>query len=957
MDSISSIRLTIPKRAGGEIVRHKLIDTVWYSKKEIIYIHAGAGYGKTTLLSQLANLSEHAVWLTLAGENDLFTFVDALCKSIRHGFPDYNFSITEYLPFADQKNFITVVANALIVSIEKLNQDFMLIIDDLHTIQDVQLKTLICGFLKYSPVNAQVLLSGREPIWQELLPLYLKGKILEVGQSDLTFTRDEIVQMLGVDDDAIFRITEGWPLAVGSFRVLMENGVAPSDVSDMGKDMLYSYLFYECCSRISPEMTQFLKDSACFEDLDALMLGEILNKKNTKLMLESLVSRNIFTIRTADGHYRYHALFRESLLEDVDVMQINTLQQKAAWYYFNQKDFSKAAEYAMKSDDKGMLQEIILASYKIHMVSGDFNELRLWFQTLGDCIFEPEILVAKGAFLSHTGNFTGAKKCLDAAIPLLNWHKQALYYEAMVHKARVLRNFDSFEESNKLLDLLLSKHHNPACAVGYSIAIEKLYNLCWTSQIDEAYELVSHAVTECARAGNMQIKAWYERYLSAVHFFAGRMKDTVYYYEKSLEIPENEQQYLELHGIGIYAAKAYQMLGNRTRAHSILSDELKNMRCKGKYEEMWSGYLFAAEIYFQDASIDRVNGLDVTYETTMKYFTLADEYAPLYRKTDFQMRWAKMQRLTYSLMFAGSPKEEIMNELFADFDSADDYLKSIILARLFGYLAATSGYAYACKYAKMCIQIGKKSNMLLHSTLAYGMLARAAIAEGDHAEAAFNSERYLQLCYQNGIYEYFKARKDYDPILSFAKNNGIEPEITMHFIKFSGYHVKKAYIKTFGGFSVSPYEDKTNPLKITRKKKRELLAFLLDAGESGVTKEQIYDAVWPESESGNVKKMIGVNLAQIKKDLSLLGIENSVVCRKKRYSVIRDEIECDFEIFENTAESFQNTRSRTDGQKLLNLYTGEYISDFEALWAMPKRIKYRDIYEAAVKCLLQNPIQ
>jgi len=33
-----------------------------------------------------------------------------------------------------------------------------------------------------------------------------------------------------------------------------------------------------------------------------------------------------------------------------------------------------------------------------------------------------------------------------------------------------------------------------------------------------------------------------------------------------------------------------------------------------------------------------MNGLDESFETCAKYFTLADEYAPLYRKTDFQMQ-------------------------------------------------------------------------------------------------------------------------------------------------------------------------------------------------------------------------------------------------------------------------------------------------------------------------------
>ena len=62
-----------------------------------------------------------------------------------------------------------------------------------------------------------------------------------------------------------------------------------------------------------------------------------------------------------------------------------------------------------------------------------------------------------------------------------------------------------------------------------------------------------------------------------------------------------------------------------------------------------------------------------------------------------------------------------------------------------------------------------------------------------------------------------------------------------------------------------------------------------------------------------------------------------------------DQIECDFVLFGNMAKSLNSSASREDKLNLLTIYTGEYLSDFEALWATVKRIKYNDIYEAAVK--------
>jgi LuxR family maltose regulon positive regulatory protein len=48
----------------------------------------------------------------------------------------------------------------------------------------------------------------------------------------------------------------------------------------------------------------------------------------------------------------------------------------------------------------------------------------------------------------------------------------------MIHRARVLRNFVSFEESNRLLDELIAKLNNQTGELAYSVVIEKLYNLC-----------------------------------------------------------------------------------------------------------------------------------------------------------------------------------------------------------------------------------------------------------------------------------------------------------------------------------------------------------------------------------------------------------------------------------------------------------------------------------------------
>ena len=516
MNNVSKARLTPPKAAPGEIFRKRLIDSALNNNKKLTYIHAGAGYGKTTLLSQISGSVQNTVWLSLDGESGIFSFASALCEAIHLQFPRFRFIISEYIPFAEKDNFITLFANSLINAIENLEECFMLILDDIHTTKDSQIKKVIEYIIKYKPENVQLCFSSREAPWNDLLPYCIKGSIQELTEKELSFTRDEITQFLGFVPDGFYNISEGWPLAIGSFRVLMENGVSLADIPKQEIDVLYSYLFHEYIRYLSPEIIDFLKNTACFEELDAEMLSVILEDKtdlinqapantlngveiqpidnkayskkfyerypnnNIKLILDNLVSQNLFIKKIGNSLYRYHALFREYLLENSDPLQIASLLNTAAYYYFNTKLYPRAANYAISANNNDLLQQINLISYKNYINCGSFNMLHDWFNALEktNTMLSNEILIAKSSLLSSIGDFSDAKKHLDTVIPLLDEKDRKLHIEAIVHKARVLRNYVSFKESNNLLERLLSDTDNLTAEQLYMVAIEMVYNYC-----------------------------------------------------------------------------------------------------------------------------------------------------------------------------------------------------------------------------------------------------------------------------------------------------------------------------------------------------------------------------------------------------------------------------------------------------------------------------------------------
>ncbi|ATW23613.1 hypothetical protein [Candidatus Formimonas warabiya] len=163
--------------------------------------------------------------------------------------------------------------------------------------------------MKYLPENVRLCLGSREIPWPGLAALRARGKILELTQKEMQFTKDEAARFIGFDDDHLYALAEGWPLAFGSFKVLFQNGISPGATPSHGHDTLYEYLLHECILRLAPEVVDFLHTTACFEELDAPMLNAVLGIQNARLILDSLAARNIFTIRTSGTVFRYHALF------------------------------------------------------------------------------------------------------------------------------------------------------------------------------------------------------------------------------------------------------------------------------------------------------------------------------------------------------------------------------------------------------------------------------------------------------------------------------------------------------------------------------------------------------------------------------------------------------------------------------------------------------------------------
>lgn len=937
------------------ICRPRLLEKISPQGVLLTYIHADAGYGKTTLLMQYARGRHDVVWLSLdSKDNDILFFLQHLESLARENLTQFEFHTTDYIPFVQNKNFVATVLPPLLQAMEISTLTFIL--DDVHIITNVQLIDLLTEWVKRCPPSITLVMASRHELWSSLYRLKTAGRVAELTKIDLSFSQEEAEMLWGFFDEEAYSATEGWTLAIQSYRLAADGNKQLSISKPHADRDLCRYLLNEIFVDLSPEVQHFLKATSWLPELEISKCDILLGINNSQMLLEELIHQNLFTQRISTTSYRYHTLFRTFLQQNDEGLGQKTLHDAMVRFY-DRGDYEQAAEYALLVKDERIIQDCIGA-----IAGGLFGERRILnlrkyfdFLKLNPTELTPRVQLLKGIYLSERGDFYQAEKCLKVGMSQLNSEDKNLYLHAMIHKARVLRNRVSFEESNCCIETLLPLLEDDPMQ-WYWVVIEKIHNLTLTSYLSAALELTISMMEKCLMNGDLKTKRWFERYLSAIYFYRGDYKNCIKFYEKSLSIPQEEQDRLMRHCVGVYAAKAYQIAGQEEKALPLLNSELNRMRQRGLHEEYSITYLFYAEILHTEELLKFYQGEAVNFSVSDQYLSLAEEYAVLNRSTRDHLVFVKVWKNCAALLQRPNNIEEYINDILTMMKEATPFFQTLAYGRIANALQVLekSKDQYKEFYEKS-IEIGESIESYSYATIAYGKLAALYQEEGKEGKAKEYARRFMELSAQNDHRYYFRFKPLFATVLKLVVEWGITPEFTREMLDYGGYKTKRVYINTMGTFYIAPFHDKKNPIKIRTLKARELLAYLLEHRE-GVNRDKILSELWWDSES-NVTSLFHTRRGEIKQAFESMGASNPIRHVKGVYRLDRDVITCDFDAFQQAATVFQLQPNFADAQKVVELYTGRYLNDFEALWAESTRLKAEEVFLAAVDLLLGSYAQ
>ncbi len=345
-------KLFIPRLRPNLVPRPRLAERLEEgTTRRLTLVSAPAGSGKSTLLSEWLHSApaRRAAWLSLdAGDNDPMRFwaylIGALQK-VRAGVAEDVLTLLRAPQPPNGESLLTLLIN----DIAAIPGEFVLVLDDYHTISTQAIHEAMAFLLEHIPPQMHLVVACRADPPLPLALLRGRGQLLEMGASDLRFTLEEAaaflnrVMGLGLSADDVAALearTEGWvaglQLAALSMRGLKD---ASGFVQAFAGSHRYvvDYLAQEVLSRQPEPVQSFLLQTSLLGRLSGALCDAVTGRRDGQAMLEHLERANLFIVSLDSERrwYRYHHLFagylRHRLEQTLPDLAPELHRRAAAW--------------------------------------------------------------------------------------------------------------------------------------------------------------------------------------------------------------------------------------------------------------------------------------------------------------------------------------------------------------------------------------------------------------------------------------------------------------------------------------------------------------------------------------------------------------------------------------------------------------------------------------------------
>ncbi len=386
-------KLRVPAVRPGAVSRTGLVNRVRAATScSLVTVIAPAGYGKTTLLAQLAARESRPVaWVTV-DERDadprvlLRHVAAALDRTV--GLDPW---VLAAFDSALDDSVWTSIVPRLGAEIADAHEPLLIVLDDAHLLRSRAPLDAVGALVDHLADGSTIAVAGRSLPRLSTASLRAAGALLELGADDLALSpregqlllRGAGVEVTLVDATELVRRCEGWPAALA----LAARGT-PTDVSGRER-AIADYLRAECLSHLRPRTLTFLRRTSVLGRMCGELCDAVLEEQGSGHELEKLEQSGLFLVRLdREGvWFRQHRLVRDLLRQELTNHEAALgpeLDRRAAEWFEAQGEPESALEHAVSAGDLGRAARIVTRIALPAYAAGRATEAERWLAQLDD---------------------------------------------------------------------------------------------------------------------------------------------------------------------------------------------------------------------------------------------------------------------------------------------------------------------------------------------------------------------------------------------------------------------------------------------------------------------------------------------------------------------------------------------------------------------------------------------
>jgi ATP/maltotriose-dependent transcriptional regulator MalT len=322
------------------------------SKARLTIVTAPAGFGKTTVLAQLARHSESTgakiAWLNCdARDRDPEIFSESLLSALANS-------------KLSSKKKAGALLSHVAAHIAGIAEPLVIFIDEYEAATTAQVDDVIDAIASTAPANVSVVLASREMPNLPLTQMQLAGLIRLVDADFLRFSVDETRSLLQdcMPEKAVHQVAayaDGWPFALQLARLRASGGLQ----EDWGVDsraklprrQIFDYLAKEVFSTLKDETISFLSEVAILETLDVASANAVRQRDDSLAFIQALTAlKPIVVVDESNWSARLHPLLRDYLIDSMEVATPGkraVLHLRAAQHLADRLRIYEAVEHAV----------------------------------------------------------------------------------------------------------------------------------------------------------------------------------------------------------------------------------------------------------------------------------------------------------------------------------------------------------------------------------------------------------------------------------------------------------------------------------------------------------------------------------------------------------------------------------------------------------------------------------